>query len=216
VAPSDEAPTNLTPGVIEPGDGGIVADIEGIVPGGGQRAVVVAGAPHRTLVAFLSSGCGTCNEFWSVFGAPGSLGLPPDTRVVIVTKGPENESPALVEALAPDRVPTIMTDRAWDDYAVPGSPYFVMVDGPSATVVGEGSGTGWDQVVGLLASAAADAGWVAADASRAPGRSGAGRLGGREREARADDELRAAGVHPGHESLYPGTVDDVHEDADRV
>ena len=39
-----------------------------------------------------------------------------------------------------------MTSEAWDDYGVPVSPYFVLVDGPSGRVVGEGAGTSWEQV----------------------------------------------------------------------
>jgi len=57
-------------------------------------------------------------------------------------------------------------------------------------VVGEGSGASWPQVADLLAQAAAD------DALRNA------RGNGAVREARDDAALRAAGIEPGHPSLY--------------
>jgi hypothetical protein len=182
------------------------ADLVGTLPGGGRRAVTVVGARHPTLLAFLSSGCATCAEFWGAFAAE-DLELPGrDTRLVIVTKGPEAESPAQVGGLAPSGVTTLMTSEAWDRYQVPGSPYFALVDGPTGQVVGEGSGASWTQVAGLLRSAVADAGWAGAmgePSAPAGDDRGRARAGGREREQRADAELLAAGITPGHESLYP-------------
>ena len=75
---------------------------------------------------------------------------------MVVTNGPEAESPAAVADLAPPRLVTLMSSHAWDDYGVPVSPYFVLVDGPTGRVVGEGAGTSWDQVIDLLAKATAD------------------------------------------------------------
>ena len=91
-----------------------------------------------------------------------------------------------------------MSTQAWVDYSVPVSPYFILVDGPSGRIVGEGSGTSWEQVVALLARAAAD-GPVAPPAVSRP----TSRLNGRERAALIDQELRGHGIEPGHASLYP-------------
>lgn len=200
-----EAP-GVQDGVVAPGPGGAaVADVAGEVPGGGQRMVTVAGAEHTTLLAFLSTSCATCAEFWQAFALPDAGALPgASTRLVIVTKDASEESPSLVESLAPAGVTTIMSSAAWDSYRVPGSPYFVLVDGPSGTIVGEGSGTSWPQVSGLLSSAVADAGWTA---DRSRGREA--RAGGREREARADRELIEAGIEPGDDSLYPTSLPQV-------
>ena len=67
-------------------------------------------------------------------------------------------------------------------------PYFVLVDGPSGRVVGEGSGTSWEQILDLLGRAAADAELVSRrdhDAEPDPhGRPGPSRLGGRRAGAR--------------------------------
>ncbi|MGH8934781.1 MAG: hypothetical protein ACRDXD_00680 [Acidimicrobiia bacterium] len=148
--------------------------------------VAVRGVGHGTLLAFLSSGCLTCAGFWEAFRSPERLSLPRDTRLVVVTKDPEEESPAALRRLAPEGVPVVMSGTAWQDYRVPGSPYFVYADGPSGRVAGEGTAATWAQVENLLGQAVADA------------RS----HGDAYREARADRELMAAGIYPGHLSLY--------------
>lgn len=175
------------------------SDLLGVTPGGDAVAVAVGSAPGLTLVAFLSSGCLTCEEFWRAFAReegrrPGGL----SADVVIVTHGPEQESPARVLDLAPPGVTTVMSSEAFDDYGVAVAPYFVLVDGPDQSVVGEGVAQSWLQLDGLLAKVAADAG-VAAGGRRTRREV----LGGRARARRADDELRAAGIGPGHPSLHP-------------
>ncbi len=86
--------------------------------------------------------------------------------------------------------------------ACPANPYFILVDGPTGSVVGEGAAASWAQVANLLGQAAADAGH---DLDGSPLRppAPAGRLTGPDRSRRADEELRAAGIGPGHPSLYP-------------
>jgi hypothetical protein len=81
------------------------------------------------------------------------------------------------------------------------SPYFILVDGPSSEVVAEGAAASWSQVANLLRQAAADAGLTTEGrpVPAGPRRSRAGE----EREARADVDLLAAGITPGHPSLYP-------------
>jgi hypothetical protein len=198
-------PPAVRDGVVGPGTGATAHDLVGTLPGGGQRSVVVTGQELPTLLAFLSTGCSTCGAFWAAFSDPMALDLPGEgTRVVIVTRGPEAESPADVERLAPRAVTTVMSTEAYENYAIPGSPYFVLVDGATSSVVGEGSGTSWTQVQSLLRAAAADSGWAVK-----PGAGRVARAGGRAREARADAELRAAGIDPGHDSLYPATIADV-------
>lgn len=148
--------------------------------------ISVGGVPHRTLLAFLSSGCLTCQEFWDAFGGR-DLGLPRDVRVVIVAKDAVDESVSALRALAPARVPFVMSSAAWTDYAVPGSPYFVLVDGVGRRVVGEGTGLAWSQVRKLIDEAQHDSVGGTAESTT---------------EARIDRELLAAGVTPGDPSLY--------------
>jgi hypothetical protein len=189
-------------GVPEPRETtGIVAhDVSGVTPTGNGKAVGVVGTEHSTLIAFLSSGCGTCIDFWQAFAAGQANDLPGlDTRLVVVTKSPEDESVTAVRELAAGDHVTVMSSQAFDDYGVPVSPYFILVDGPSGTVVGEGAAANWSQVANLLRQAAADAGIPAVSPTRSASRLRAGD----EREARADADLAAAGIRPGHPSLYP-------------
>lgn len=184
-------------------------DLAGVTPQGAAKAIGVVGTDHSTLLAFLSSGCGTCADFWRAF-AEGEADVLPgrDTRLVIVTKSPDAESPSEVAALAPEHHPTLMSSTAFEDYAVPVSPYFVLVDGPTGRIVGEGAAASWAQVANLLRQAAADAGMTTEGTPRRTG----GRLDGPAREARADADLLAAGITPGHPSLYPDTVEVIDPD----
>lgn len=177
------------------------ADVSGVTAGGAEAASVrITGVEHDTIVAFLSSGCITCQKFWDAFRKPRKLGLPAGTRLVVVTKGPENESLSAVAKLAPPGITTVMSDQAFADYDVPGSPYFVQVHGPTGRVRGEGTGPDWEQVSSLLSQATGDAeltATLAGDQVPKPDADAA-------REARIDRELHAAGVLPGDPSLYPG------------
>jgi hypothetical protein len=175
-------------------------DVAGTTPRGDALQVAVDGVGHLTLLAFLSSGCRTCGGFWDAFG-DGALEVPGDARLVIVTKGPGAESVAGVDRLAPGTVPVLMSDDAWDAYDVPVAPFFVLVDGESSTVLGEGAASTWDQVTALLVTALGDAGLL--DRRGRLRRGTPARLGAEAaREARADRDLLASGIAPGDPSLY--------------
>jgi hypothetical protein len=153
--------------------------------------VGVAGAQHDTVLAFLTTGCITCANFWHAFAERGAERLPGGARTVIVTRSASEESESKIRELAPPRVPVVMSTAAWSDYGVPGAPYFVQVDGASGRVTGEGTAATWAQLTALLAQATADA------ALGPPARTDA------EREARADRDLLAAGYQPGDPRLHP-------------
>lgn len=162
-------------------DGGTaIADVTGQDPAGAHQHLAVAGVAHSTLLAFLSSNCLTCRDFWTAFSDP-SLVVPDDARVIVVTRGVDAESPASVRKLASPLVHTVMSTETWHDYDVPGAPYFILVNGPNATIVGEGTAPTWASVQHLMAQASAD--------HREPGD--------------VDRDLRAAGIEPGDPSLYP-------------
>jgi len=177
-------------------------DVSGVTPSGNAKAIGVVGAEHSTLLAFLSSGCGTCGDFWRAFSVGEADSLPGrDTRLVVVTKGPDEESVSAVRELAAGATVTVMSSDAFEDYGVPVSPYFILVDGPSGSIVGEGAAGNWSQVANLLRQAAADAGLTTDGSSR---HDAVARMrDGEVREARADADLMAAGILPGHPSLYP-------------
>jgi hypothetical protein len=182
--------------------------VAGVTPGGDALGVSVATADHATLLAFLSSGCTTCAGFWQSFRDPGSLGLPAGTRLVVVTKGPELEVPTEVATSAGPALTVIMSTEAWTDYEVPGSPFFVLVDGRSGRRIGEGVANHFRQVVEMVRRAEADAGGFTAATTSGPA-SAAG-LDGPRRELANDSELLAAGIRPGDPSLYPRSLDDLY------
>ncbi len=166
-------------------------DITGTKPDGSTRHVGVLGTDHTTLLAFMTTGCSTCQTFWKEFGERRELDLPGvDTRLVIVTKDLEHESESRLEKLAPRHHPIVMNSQAWDQYKIPVSPYFILID--SGKIVGEGSAGSWKQIRSLLTQAYSDS-TVRTRTRRA----------GADREQHADHELRAAGIEPGDPSLYP-------------
>lgn len=158
-----------------------VADVVGNGLRDDAMQISIAGVPHRTVLAFLSSGCLTCRSFWNAFDDVAGLELPDDVRLVVVTKDASEESVTALEDLAPRGLPVVMSSATWEAYDVPGSPYFLLVDGPRSKVIGEGTGTSWEQVRHLMLQATGD---------------------DDRTEARIDRELLAFGVAPGDPSLY--------------
>ncbi|HEV3280615.1 MAG TPA: hypothetical protein VG032_03335 [Acidimicrobiales bacterium] len=207
----DQGPTGVpvTMGPPLPGERSSTSarSVAGVTPDGDALAVSPGGAGHATLLAFLSSGCATCAGFWRSFEQPDRLGLPPGTRLIVITKGPELEVPAEVTGKAHRGLTVIMSTEAWVDYEVPGAPFFVLVDGRSGRRIGEGVANHFPQVVEMVHRAAADADGFTATTTSRPFADG---LDGPEREAANDRELLAAGIHPGDPSLYPRSLDDIH------
>jgi hypothetical protein len=150
----------------------------------GEAIALSLTAGTDTLLAFLSSGCTTCGAFWEAF-AERELDVPGGARLVVVTRSLDEESPSALQARAPRAVPLVASSSAWEGFGVPGSPYFVYVDG-AGRIVGEGSAATWPAVRTLMGQAHAD------DAHRK------GRL---SRQGRDDAALAAAGIRPGDPSL---------------
>jgi hypothetical protein len=157
-------------------------DIAGTTLPGDALMIGLGASSPPTLLAFLSSGCGVCERLWEDLRAGRPSDLPSEVRLVAVVKDARAESPARLRALAPTGVPVVMSSKAWKDYDVPATPYFVYVEG--GRVQGEGSASGWRQIVSLLRDATADA--------------------VRQNGDDVEDALAAAGIGPGHSSLYPG------------
>ena len=159
-------------------------------------AAISLSLEHRkgsTLLAFLSSGCESCQGFWKEFR--GDFDLPaPDTRTIIITKGPSSESPSRLRELAPANLPVLLSDEMWDVFRVPMTPYFLLVDG-DGSVVGEGAASTWHHLLGLLRQSAADA------------QSTPVRLDTDGRQHFTDSNLKESGVEPGDPSLYQNPID---------
>lgn len=191
-------------GMAIPEDGplGTAHDLMGVTPAGDAAAVAISGSTGLTLLAFLSSGCATCLDFWEAFREPANREVGgAGTRLVVLTKGPDAESPASVQNLAHPDLLTLMSSEAFDDYSVPVAPYFVLVDGAGARVIGEGAAASHEQLSSLMTKALADGGYgLGAQRSRRDV------LRGRRRAASADEALEAAGIGPGHPSLHQDPV----------
>jgi hypothetical protein len=120
-------------------------------------AVVVSMASGTdTLLAFLSTGCLTCQAFWEGMRPDVRRPLPGDARLVVVVKDPAFESPSRLRALAPADMPVIQSSAAWEAFGVAMSPYFCFVDGDAGTVRSEGAAMSWEQVHSLLRDALLD------------------------------------------------------------
>jgi hypothetical protein len=176
-----------------------VHDVEGVTPSG-DAVVVSTATAGLTLLAFLSSGCSSCAAFWAALADPAQRATLA-ARVVVVTKGPEFESPDGIAAKTPIGITVVMSTAAWADYEVPGSPFFVLLDGATGTRVGEGVAQQLSQIADLVARAELD--------TRPPVTGAAVGMTGAEREAANDAQLQGAGIGPGHPSLYPRNLDDV-------
>jgi hypothetical protein len=150
----------------------------------GEAVALSLTAGTDTLLAFLSSGCTTCGAFWEAF-AERQVEVPGGARLVVVTKSLDEESASTLEKRAPRQVPLVASSSAWEGFGVPGSPYFVYVDG-AGRIIGEGSAATWPAVATLMGQAHAD------DQHRQ------GRL---SREGRDDAALAAAGIRRGDPSL---------------
>ena len=200
------------PGVPEPrGIATPAYDLSGVDAEGDALVVAVTGVPHPTLLAFLTSGCNTCAAFWDAFSDP-RLEVPGGARVVVVTKGPEDESLSRLRPMIPTGLTTVMSSAAWNEYQVPGSPYFIYIDGERGRVVGEGAASSWQQVATFLRQSLEDAGYDASD-QQALRPSAAAAETGRDRADRIDAELRAAGIEPGDPRLFLDRADAPAEQA---
>lgn len=168
-------------------------DIEGESLAGEIISARTVGVEHDTVIAFLSSGCEGCTGFWQELASEQSWTQPGGSRVLVVTKGPADESLDQLAALCPPGVDLVMSSAAWQDFDVPGSPYVVVVDGRTGRVKGEGSGMSFSQVGALIAAAVGD--------SRPRTRT-VKPAADRAREEDVDRALLAAGITPGDPSLY--------------
>jgi hypothetical protein len=199
VLPAD-APVSSRVGDAElalPTDGplGGAHDLMGTTPHGDGVAISVAGTDGPVLLAFLTSGCQNCLDFWRAFEDTTNRQVAGSrSRLIVLTKGPDQESPGAVAQLAHIDLEIVMSTEAFDDYAVPVAPYFVLID--DGRVVGEGAAASFDQLGSLMSKALTDAGYgLGARRNRRD------LLRGRQRPT-ADEALHAAGIGPGHSSLH--------------
>jgi hypothetical protein len=173
-----------------PPEGIAAPAVRGHTIDGESIAVAFGGGEDKTVLAFLSATCHTCAGFWNEFSQPETL--PAGMRLIAVVQGVDNLT--RVRKLAGDELMVVISDDAWLEYDVPGSPHFVLVDGTTGGIVGEGTGSTWAQVHALLEHAEAPDPTSVVAFGDSP----------RDNALRIDRELADAGIGPGHPSLYVG------------
>ncbi len=172
------------------------ADVSGISPDGEPVVVSIGSGTSPTLIAFLSTSCSSCEVFWENLDNSDQYFGGYKHRVLIVTRGEDEESPTRALGLRRGHADVIMSSGAWEEFDVPGAPYFAVVD-PDKGLVGEGTATTFEALEEFLADSINDATW---DARRSAGTEDPS-------EGRIDAELRAAGIEPGDPRLYPASQD---------
>lgn len=182
----------------EASEGPTVQQVTGVTPSGDGVVVSLLGGERDTLLAFLSSTCTSCQHLWGELADAAGDVLPTQLRLLVVPKGPDRESPSAILAAAPPACDVVMSSEAWSEFHVPGSPYFVLVEGTTGAVLGEGTAMTWARVIDLAAVATGDD--RLAEGIRRDRRKPVSDL---RREEEVDRLLLDAGILPGDPSLYP-------------
>ncbi|MPZ52150.1 MAG: hypothetical protein GEU79_05365 [Acidimicrobiia bacterium] len=179
----------------------VIVGVSGLTPDGESVALALKGTSGLALLAFLSGTCSSCEVFWQGLDRPENAFGIDGLRPIVVTLGPEEESPTRISDRSNSRVPVVMSTEAWDELGVPGAPHFVLVDTRTGSVLGEGTSNSIDALGDFVRDSLDDLAW-----SKRVSRPRAD-LG---RESRVDRELLEAGIQPGDEQLRhtPGSLED--------
>lgn len=174
------------------------SDISGVNPKGEPVVKSLQIGDDPILLAFLSTTCTSCSEFWNALDSDSMVFHEARYRVLVVTLGPSEESPTRALKLSGAGVDVVMSSKAWEAFDVPGAPYFAVVDTVSQEVIGEGTAVDMSSLTTFLRDAAGDRRW---DQSKMRDRTDS------DRERIIDDELRRAGLHPGDPRLHHDRID---------
>ena len=149
----DETPRPTATSEVVPTPEGDAVDIRGVDADGAPVTIALEASESPTLVAFLSTNCGTCTSLWVRLRDEGLEDVAPGVRPVVVTKDAEYENAERVRDLAgTSSMPVVLSGEAWNDYEVPGSPYLMLVSARPASVVAEGSVSRWDDLAKMAAT----------------------------------------------------------------
>ena len=132
--------------------------VAGVTPTGDARAISVTNSDGLTLSPSSRRAAPPAPASGTRCSNPAGSTYPTATRAVIVTKGPDREVPCEVQARTTGHIPVVMSTEAWVDYQVPGSPFFVLVDGATGTKVGQGVASHVGQLAELVRRAEHDRG----------------------------------------------------------
>jgi hypothetical protein len=128
-------------------------DIEGVDPAGARRSIGIVASGEPVFLLFLSSSCQGCRDLWEGMDELRHA-LGPRVRVVVVTRGPEQEDATTVARLSAgvgvgspsdsgahgsglgsgDRpghgvAEVVMSSQAYLDYGVGGPPFYALTLG---------------------------------------------------------------------------------------
>ena len=103
-------------------------DIDGVDPWGAPVQIPIVGSAEPVLLLFLSAACLGCRDLWCGTEALRQC-LPAGVRVVLVTRGPEDEDAETIRMLAPGDIVTVMSSQAFRHYRVAGPPFLVVTVG---------------------------------------------------------------------------------------
>jgi hypothetical protein len=123
-------------------------DVVGVGLDGVPRTVFLVEAAAPLLLLFLAADCDGCRDLWAGLSAI-EAGLGGRARLIVLTKGPGDQDPAVVAALAGvaserSGIDVVMSGSAFTDYRA-AAPFFVVVD-PQA-VWTEGVAWGVDETL---------------------------------------------------------------------
>jgi len=105
-------------------------DIVGVTPDGASCRIEVVEAAAPVLLLFLSAACLGCRDLWEGLRDL-HAGLAGAARLVVVTRGPGEESPEAITALAGDAsrragIELVMSTEAYREYRVGGPPFLTV------------------------------------------------------------------------------------------
>jgi hypothetical protein len=120
-------------------------DVVGQGTDGTPRTVAVVEAAAPLLLLFLAADCYGCRDLWAALSEL-ETGLEDRARLVVLTKSPGDEDPAVVAGLAgaaleSPGIDVVMSGTAFTDYRA-GAPFFVVVDAGVVRTEGVAWGVG--------------------------------------------------------------------------
>ena len=149
-------------------------DIEGVDPGGARRSIGIVDSGEPVFLLFLSSSCQGCRDLWEGMDELRHA-LRPRVRVVVVTRGPEQEDAATVARLSAASDPgargsglgsgdgsahgaaeVVMSSQAYLDYGVGGPPFYALTLGREVRTEGVAWGVSETAASALRALAGPD------------------------------------------------------------
>jgi hypothetical protein len=120
-------------------------DVVGVGIDGAPRTIALAEAAAPILLLFLAADCDGCRDLWAGLSEI-EAGLDGRARLVVLTKSPDHQDPAVIASLAGvalerPGIDVVMGGAAFGDYRA-AAPFFVVVDAQAVRTEGVAWGVG--------------------------------------------------------------------------